>query len=110
MERESRTVMEETTSPRASFFLTGFRSRSLAVTPWLKIGHSGYAANALGRVSGQGVCWLKKRQNTGTGSVMKYDTNFKSVEDRVSPEEWAARIELAACYRLIDQYGMTDLI
>ena len=41
---------------------------------------------------------------------MKYDTNFKSVKDQVSPDEWAARVELAACYRLIDQYGMTDLI
>ena len=41
---------------------------------------------------------------------MKYDTNFKSVKDQVSPEEWQARVELAACYRLVDQYEMTDLI
>ena len=41
---------------------------------------------------------------------MKYDTSFKSVKDRVSPEEWQARVELAACYRLVDQYEMTDLI
>ncbi|MBN8964312.1 MAG: class II aldolase/adducin family protein [Rhizobiales bacterium] len=41
---------------------------------------------------------------------MNYDTNFKSIKDQVSPEEWAARVELAACYRLVDQYGMTDLI
>src|SRR3954467_6868631 len=41
---------------------------------------------------------------------MKYDTNFKSVKDQVSSEEWQARCELAACYRLTDQYGMTDLI
>ena len=41
---------------------------------------------------------------------MKYDTNFKSVKDQVSPEEWQARVELAACYRLVDAYGMTDLI
>ena len=34
---------------------------------------------------------------------MKYDTNFKSVKDQVSPEEWQARVELAACYRLVDQ-------
>ena len=37
-------------------------------------------------------------------------TDFKSVRDAVSPEEWAARVELAACYRLIDKFGMTDLI
>src|SRR6185295_8811311 len=41
---------------------------------------------------------------------MNYDTNFKSVKDHVSAEEWQARVELAACYRLVDQYGMTDLI
>ena len=34
---------------------------------------------------------------------MKYDTNFKSVKDQVSAEEWQARVELAACYRLVDQ-------
>ena len=41
---------------------------------------------------------------------MKYDTNFKSVKDEVSAEEWQARVELAACYRLVDQYEITDLI
>lgn len=33
-----------------------------------------------------------------------------SMKNRVSPEEWAARVDLAACYRLIAKYGMTDLI
>jgi ribulose-5-phosphate 4-epimerase/fuculose-1-phosphate aldolase len=41
---------------------------------------------------------------------MKYDTNFPSLRGLVSPEEWQARVELAACYRLIDAFGMTDLI
>jgi len=41
---------------------------------------------------------------------MKYDTNFESIRDQVSPEEWQARCDLAACYRLVDKYGMTDLI
>ena len=41
---------------------------------------------------------------------MHYDTSFKSVRDEVSAEEWRARVELAACYRLVDQFGMTDLI
>jgi ribulose-5-phosphate 4-epimerase/fuculose-1-phosphate aldolase len=41
---------------------------------------------------------------------MRYDTNFKSVQPDVSPEEWQSRVELAACYRLVDLYGMTDLI
>ena len=39
-----------------------------------------------------------------------YDTHFPSVRDQVSPEEWATRVELAACYRLVDKFGMTDLI
>ncbi len=32
------------------------------------------------------------------------------VRDRVSEEEWRLRIDLAACYRLMAHYGMTDLI
>jgi ribulose-5-phosphate 4-epimerase/fuculose-1-phosphate aldolase len=35
---------------------------------------------------------------------------FPCIKDRVSPEEWQTRVELAACYRLIDKYDMTDLI
>ena len=41
---------------------------------------------------------------------MNYSTDFKSVRDTVSAEEWQARVDLAACYRLMDCYGMTDLI
>lgn len=41
---------------------------------------------------------------------MNYETNFQSVKDSVSPQEWQTRVDLAACYRLIDLYGMTDLI
>jgi ribulose-5-phosphate 4-epimerase/fuculose-1-phosphate aldolase len=41
---------------------------------------------------------------------MKYDTNFKPLRDEVSAEEWQTRVELAACYRLVDLFGMTDLI
>ncbi|HWG79303.1 MAG TPA: class II aldolase/adducin family protein [Stellaceae bacterium] len=35
---------------------------------------------------------------------------FKPVRDRVSDEEWRTRVDLAACYRLVARYGMTDLI
>ena len=28
----------------------------------------------------------------------------------ISEAEWDARVELAACYRLVAHYGMTDLI
>src|SRR6202166_5166297 len=41
---------------------------------------------------------------------MRYDTDFKSIRDAVSPQEWQTRVDLAACYRLVDTYGMTDLI
>jgi len=41
---------------------------------------------------------------------MNYGTNFKSVRDEVSAEEWQTRVALAACYRLVDSYEMTDLI
>src|SRR5262245_27471467 len=41
---------------------------------------------------------------------MNYHTNFKSVRDEVSPAEWQARVDLAACYRLVERYEMTDLI
>jgi hypothetical protein len=41
---------------------------------------------------------------------MNYATDFKSIKTQVSGQEWQARVELAACYRLIDKYEMTDLI
>lgn len=34
---------------------------------------------------------------------------YPSVEHQVSPEEWQARIDLAAGYRLVDLYGMSDM-
>ena len=34
----------------------------------------------------------------------------KQMREQVSPEEWAARVELAACYRLIAHFRMTDWI
>jgi ribulose-5-phosphate 4-epimerase/fuculose-1-phosphate aldolase len=40
---------------------------------------------------------------------MDYRTNFRSIRDEVSAEEWRVRVDLAACYRLVDYYGMTDL-
>lgn len=33
-----------------------------------------------------------------------------SIRDQVSPDEWETRVTLAACYRLLARYGMTDLI
>jgi ribulose-5-phosphate 4-epimerase/fuculose-1-phosphate aldolase len=33
-----------------------------------------------------------------------------SMRERVSREEWQARVDLAACYRLVHHYGMDDLV
>jgi ribulose-5-phosphate 4-epimerase/fuculose-1-phosphate aldolase len=41
---------------------------------------------------------------------MNYTTDFKSIRAEVSAEEWQTRVDLAACYRLVDKYAMTDLI
>src|SRR5205807_7943660 len=49
-------------------------------------------------------CGLRKFRD------MNYATDFKSLRGAVSPAEWQTRLDLAACYRLMDCYGMTDLI
>jgi len=36
--------------------------------------------------------------------------SIPSLRDKVSPEEWAVRVDLAACYRLVAQYGWEDLV
>ena len=33
-----------------------------------------------------------------------------SLKDRVSPEEWQTRVDLAACYRLVADFGWSDLV
>ncbi|WP_158743804.1 class II aldolase/adducin family protein [Acidisphaera sp. L21] len=40
----------------------------------------------------------------------RYNTDIPSMRERVSPEEWEARVNLAACYRLVAQWNMTDMI
>ncbi len=35
---------------------------------------------------------------------------IRSMRERVSETEWKLRLDLAACYRLVSKYGMTDLI
>ena len=36
--------------------------------------------------------------------------NIPSIQDQVTPEEWQARVDLAACYRLVAHYGMSDMM
>lgn len=40
----------------------------------------------------------------------RFGTAWPSIRDEVSEVEWQARLDLAACYRLVDAYGMTDMI
>src|SRR5690242_19663976 len=35
--------------------------------------------------------------------------NIPSLRGKVSDQEWQARVDLAACYRLFDIYGLSDL-
>jgi ribulose-5-phosphate 4-epimerase/fuculose-1-phosphate aldolase len=46
----------------------------------------------------------------GDAATRNYSADFPSVRDQVSAEEWKARCDLAACYRLVDLYDMTYLI
>jgi len=39
-----------------------------------------------------------------------YATDFPSLRGTVSDAEWQTRLDLAACYRLVALFGMTDLI
>jgi ribulose-5-phosphate 4-epimerase/fuculose-1-phosphate aldolase len=36
--------------------------------------------------------------------------HISSMRDRCTPAEWQARVDLAACYRLVDLYGMSDMM
>jgi ribulose-5-phosphate 4-epimerase/fuculose-1-phosphate aldolase len=36
--------------------------------------------------------------------------HLQSLKNSVSPEEWQARVDLAACYRLVAHYEMSDMI
>ena len=41
---------------------------------------------------------------------MNASLGIESLKNKVAPEEWAARVDLAACYRLVAQYGWEDLV
>ena len=38
------------------------------------------------------------------------EQNTKPVRDQVSSEEWEKRVDLAACYRLMHVYGLTEMV
>ena len=41
---------------------------------------------------------------------MSSQLEIPSLKGKVSPEEWAVRVDLAACYRLVARYGWEDLV
>lgn len=44
-------------------------------------------------------------------TAAKFETHdIRSLEGKVSPEEWKLRVDLAACYRLVALYGWDDMI
>ena len=56
---------------------------------------------------------IRKRMNYAGDEATRntlYPTDFRCVREEVSPAEWKARVDLAACYRLVEMYGMSDLI
>lgn len=42
--------------------------------------------------------------------MQSHELKIASMKDKCTPEEWQTRIDLAACYRLVDMYGMSDMI
>ncbi|ANN73115.1 class II aldolase/adducin family protein [Bordetella bronchialis] len=42
--------------------------------------------------------------------MMKHELKISSMKDKCSEAEWEARVDLAACYRLVAHYGMSDMI
>src|SRR3954467_15185429 len=43
-------------------------------------------------------------------AVTQISKKEKSVREQVSKEEWETRVNLAACYRLMHEFGMTEMI
>ena len=39
-----------------------------------------------------------------------FDLPQLDLKDKVSPDEWKIRLDLAACYRLVEDLGWGDLI
>lgn len=48
--------------------------------------------------------------NIATPPIARADIPTDHRPDHIAPEEWETRVQLAACYRLVEHFGMTDLI
>src|SRR5438477_1611711 len=59
------------------------------------------------------VPWRSCERNSSAGGALMSTLaalKVKPVRSAVSAAEWQARVDLAACFRLIDLYGMSDMI
>src|SRR5712671_7936430 len=50
---------------------------------------------------------LRRRRGASMDTL---ETQLAARPRQVSPEEWAVRVDLAACYRLIAHFGWDDLV
>ena len=49
-------------------------------------------------------------RSIGEEAVAMSEVEIPGMKDKVSEEEWAIRVDLAAAYRLVAYYGWDDLI
>src|SRR5688572_32486008 len=52
----------------------------------------------------------KSKSDPMKGTLMNAALGVRSLEGKVSAEEWGVRVDLAACYRLVAQFGWEDLV
>src|SRR5262249_43575377 len=70
--------------------------------------HAALPSSQAGLVHAPALCCRRERK--GTETIHELHDRLQVDRAGVSAEEWQARVDLAACYRLVDKYGMTDLI
>lgn len=59
--------------------------------------------------TGDGLSSEKGDFSMELGTMARRQLRIESMHNRVTPAEWEARVDLAACYRLLDLYGMSDM-
>lgn len=52
----------------------------------------------------------KRVAPSARGMIDPNEVDHRTMRERVSAEEWRARVDLAACYRLMVEYDMVDMI
>jgi ribulose-5-phosphate 4-epimerase/fuculose-1-phosphate aldolase len=68
-----------------------------------------WMAHTLGHASGSrnnDILTEKRRPHMNAPEKLM----IQSLKEKVSPEEWQTRVDLAACYRLVADFGWSDLI